>query len=91
MSVNHESEEYLIELLRVRDMARVEAKLYRASARHYRRLNMSDCGIDRERDNMMYFEWYQPERRSRIVDGETVDWEEELEETQERWEDENDV
>jgi hypothetical protein len=35
MSVNHESEEYLIELLRVRDMARVEAKLYRASARHY--------------------------------------------------------
>jgi hypothetical protein len=217
MSVNHESEEYLIELLRVRDMARVEAKLYRASARHYeaveqtwrplfsganeadgnwdwerkqrlygsrigaesyaleceertqglmliettghrswfepnrrivyvhsiatapwnrpeiqtspdyrlvgsallgfaryrsdrlgyggivglhalpsaeafyRRLNMSDCGIDRERDNMMYFEWYQPEQRSRIVDGETVDWEEEPEETQERWEDENDV
>jgi hypothetical protein len=50
----------------------------------YRRLNMMDCGIDRERDNMMYFEWYQQEQRSRTVEGETVEWE--AEETQERWE-----
>jgi hypothetical protein len=58
----------------------------------YRRLNMIDCGYDRERENMRYFEWYRPERQSRIVEGDTVEWDEEdVEERQEEWEEEYDV
>jgi hypothetical protein len=35
------------------------------------------CGYGRERGNMRYFKRYRPERRSRIIEGDTVGWDEE--------------
>jgi hypothetical protein len=38
----------------------------------YRRMNMSDCGADEERENLVYFEWY----RSAESEFEFDDWDE---------------
>ena len=41
----------------------------------YRRLGMIDCGVDSEKEQLVYFEWYKPSVRENWED--EINWEDE--------------